>query len=522
MAQEKVSKKIYKIWQMIWGKDVAPAEDLFPDDLYAYYNPIYLKLVRKQKIRRFFVGFIILIVGFNLIGDLITTIKNIPLIACLGKEVCIYRGPKLNYPGYCTNAVSLDNGMILVTDICDYNYTYHKISRYIPWKFFQLFHPYVDHKLIIDEKYSKIIGKYKKESIELYIPKSNKFIKLTEHPKLFKHQKQLLKIFLLNVDKNVLIGTADAIILFDSEQKTFKIINKNNFFNTKNKNLNTYLLYIGEYLENKALLQTNYNNVEVMFDWYNTQGNIKLKENLLLLDLKTFEYEFLPDFAIKPKYYPRIEDYTILENGKIIIPIRNVYCNNDVLFPQCTMKYDHTEIYDPISKKFSVETSDVLEDNIFAVDLPDGNILFINRTSSYIFNNKTNKFERLTKSEEKKYQKVVYELQRLFTKLFGTNLYSRNQSKRKMFKVIKLDKDRFLITCSDLYSWDNLRRCKNTIYYNYTKDIVTEGPKFLYSHIYSDIKRMNNYKLMVIGGRNSLFYYEGDPPNQYTQIIQLK
>ena len=162
----------------------------------------------------------------------------------------------------------------------------------------------------------------------------------------------------------------------------------------------------------------------------------------MLLDLKTFQYEFLPDFAIKPKYYPRIEDYTILENGKIIIPIRNVYCNNDVLFPQCTMKYDHTEIYDPISKKFSVETSDVLEDNIFAVDLPDGNILFINRTSSYIFNNKTNKFERLTKSEEKKYQKVVYESQ--FMNEETINQYKANNPNYKkdiIYKVLFTNKE---------------------------------------------------------------------------------
>lgn len=510
---------LHNIWQKIWGKDIPPAEDLFPDDLYAYYNPVYLKMVRKQRTKRFFVGFIILIVGFNLIGDLITTIKNIPLIACLGKEVCIYRGPKLNYPGYSIKAVSLDNGEILVTDLSGYNYTYHKIIRFLPRKLIKLFNGTIVPD--IDSKYSKKIGKYNEESVELYIPKSNKFIKLTEHPKLF-NSREGFTFALFNAGNNGLIVNAKSIILYDSEKKTLKTIDKNNFFNTRNKNLNLILTCVAEYPGNKVLLLTNNNRVDTLFDMHNTRGNIKLKENLLLLDLKTFEYEFLPDFAIKPKYYPRIEDYTILENGKIIIPIRNVYCNNDVLFPQCTMKYDHTEIYDPISKKFSVETSDVLEDNIFAVDLPDGNILFINRASSYIFNNKTNKFERLTKSEEKKYQKVVYELQRLFTKLFGTNLYSRNQSKRKMFKVIKLDKDRFLITCSDLYSWDNLRRCKNTIYYNYTKDIVTEGPKFLYSHIYSDIKRMNNYKLMVIGGRNSLFYYEGDPPNQYTQIIQLK
>ena len=44
----------------------------------------------------------------------------------------------------------------------------------------------------------------------------------------------------------------------------------------------------------------------------------------------------------------------------------------------------------------------------------------------------------------------------------------------------------------------------------------------LNSHIMAPIKRMDEDRFMVVGGRSSLFYYEGDLPNQYAQIIKIK
>ena len=107
-------ENLHNIWEKIWGKDVPPAEDLFPEDLYAYYNPIYVKLVNKIKLRRFFVSIIILILGIYFLINISDRIKNTPFLACLGKEVCITKGPKINYPHYFISTIRLDNGDILV------------------------------------------------------------------------------------------------------------------------------------------------------------------------------------------------------------------------------------------------------------------------------------------------------------------------------------------------------------------------------------------------------------------------
>ncbi len=518
-----------RLWLRIWGNEVPPAEDLFPDDLYAYSNPEYLKMVRKQNFRRFFVILVICILGINLI----TTIKNTPFIACMGKEVCITRGPKLNYPTYWVSATYLDNGRVLLRGgEKGYNYTYHKYTRFLPRTFLRIFVTNATNNKIhmeriinsFDKIVSKLFGGPYGRTVELYIPKLNKFVKITEHPEFWKNY-----IF-YKVGNNILIYPEynDKLpILFDSETKTFEQLDgglgRDNVWQQLKRELNTVVPLRVNYPGDKLLLLTQYNDV----GWMSSRNDIKLKEKLVLLDLKTLKYEILPDFAIKPKYYPHYQDFNILDNGKIILPIRDVYCEQTGIFSErCTKKYDHTEIYDPISKKFSVETANVLEDNIFVVDLPDGNILFINEKTSYVFNNKTNQFENVTNEEEKKYKNVVAEIKKLFQTQFGANLYTR--SKKKNYKLLKLDKDKFLITCPNGYGWEMSIACKNTIYYNHTSGVVRKGPKFLYPHTYSAIGNIDEDKFMVIGGkmRHPWYadegYYRKKLPNEYTQIIRVK
>ena len=246
-------ENLHNIWEKIWGKDAPPAEDLFPDDLYAYYNPIYVKLVNKIKLRRFFVSIIISILGIYFLINISDRIKNTPFLACLGKEVCITKGPKINYPHYFISTIRLDNGDILVLTSGYYNYKYHKLVNKLPRKLFSLLFFINFNKY--DDKYSKLYGETTDYSAELYNHKRKKFFKLKPP----------------TTGSNALVkNTGDEVLLLRFWEPTYgnfntklkKFVEKNdNIFYMKNNPLNTRLTFIKQYDANNALVITNNNHV---------------------------------------------------------------------------------------------------------------------------------------------------------------------------------------------------------------------------------------------------------------------
>ena len=508
---------LHNIWQKIWGKDIPPAEDLFPDDLYAYYNPVYLKMVRKQRTKRFFVGFIILIVGFNLIGDLITTIKNIPLIACLGKEVCIYRGPKLNYPSPRTFSHTLNDGNLFIIGISrGYNYNYHKITSFVPRKLLNLL--LFIHFDSFDKKFDKLIPGYRNWSFELYDLKTKKMMKLSNL--------NVLNFQTKSENEDYLI-TKEQILKFDKNAQTITDINSIKTFG-HNDDLDVYKFYLGPY-KNNILMVTNYNKV-FYIDALNAltlkYGN-KLDDRLLEFDVKNFKYKIFPKFAVKPKFFPYLKDLIILDNGKIILPIRTLKCKNEFPMRDCHIIYDHIEIYDPETNSFVAEfNNDVLNYNLFRINLPDGNILFINKNSSYIFDNKTNQFIKTQKQDEEKYQAAVSKIQQYLYDLmridFGENILSDGDK----IKIIPLNNEKYLITCGDIYylhPYYKKQTCRQTVYYNFTKNEVKLGPKFLYPLYRCRLHNQSPNELMAVCGSTSFGNdYNVDLPYQFIQIIKYK
>lgn len=512
-------EKLHNIWEKIWGKDAPPAEDLFPDDLYAYYNPIYVKLVNKIKLRRFFVSIIILILGLYFLINIFDIIKNTPFLACLGKEVCITKGPKINYPHYFIRTIRLDNGDILVLTSGYYNYKYHKLVNKFPRKLFSLLF-FVDFNQY-DDKYSELYGETTGYTAELYNNKRKKFFKLPSPP----------------TGLNALVkNTADEVLLLSFWDPTYgnfntklkKFVEKNNnIFYMKNNPLDTRLTFIKQYDANNALVITNNNHVpdHLINYGYTSEYTLKHPERLYLVNLQNFELKPLPPFALPLKYMPYRYDYRILDNGKIIVPIRA--CDRDLVGEYCKYTWDHIEIYDPVSNTFTAElNTNLLDQNLFDIDLPNGNVLFINKYSSSIFDNKTNKFTKITSLDEMKYNIIVDKIQRTVAQHIGIEL---NEPIQRTSRIIKIAPDKFLITCDhEYYTYPYMRElqsCKRTVYYNFTKNKVTTGPDFLY-HIYSSsIERLTDNKSMVIGG-SSIFdsgvKYDNKLPNVYTQIISVK
>ena len=442
--------------------------------------------------------------------------KNIPLIACLGKEVCIYRGPKLNYPARDIRPYTInDDNLLIISGF--YNYNYHKLTNFIPRKLLgNVFGVYVYQRY--DRKFDKLIPGYRGWSFEQYDPKTKKMKKLKDIKSID---------FQIKSKKENYLITKEKILRFNKITNNVETLhNLKNF--QPNTDLDVEKFYLGPY-NNNILMITNYNNVSytnatraqtINYDY-------KFDDRLLEFDVKKLTYKIFPKFAVKPKFFPYLGDFIILDNGKIIIPIRTTKCKYDYFKKDCSVIWDHIEIYDPKTNSFTAEfNSDVLNHNLFRINLPDENILFINKNSSYIFNNKTNKFIKTQKQDEEKYQAAVNKIQQYLYNLMHIGLDENILFSMERIKIIPVNNEKYLITCGDAYysyPYYKKRICRQTVYYNFTKNEVKPGPKFLYPLFLCKIRNTSDKTLMAICGSSSFGYdYSADLPYQYMQIIRYK
>lgn len=559
-----IKHKLHSIWMKIWGVDPQPVNtDLFEDperynkldneetENYWKQEEIYDRQVFWLKVRRTFVGFFILILSFNLAVDFLYNIyDNIRasyLLNCLGREVCIYGTGKINYPLHSMNVITLDEDKkVFISNLYYYNAMYHRIvypfnDLRILWD--ALYHYWSDDIKEFDEIFEKLVPGYKVVTLENYNKIFNKFSNLRPPPAAYDEiltcGTHKIIFYLREKDSNIRPKRA----IYDTITKKYTFDEDKLFWRDKN-DIHTVLRILGKYDDYRYLTITrdekNFIEKGLGHVWageYEFAGWDKNEEPIYTLDfLKKQERLYLanigsqtlyplPEFAKPIKVYPQKEDIRILKNGKIIVPIRAyVYRSKRLL-----MYWDHIEIYDPNTNKFIAElNTEVLKENLFDVDLPNGDILFINKNSSWIFNNKNNKFEQVSDKERHKHEIAIFKLELLLKSIIRVDLTEPILEKTK---IIKLDSDKFLLTCGDSSYSDELtgrtEMCKRTFYYNVTEDKLDWGPRFLYSHYWANNARIDENKLIVAGGHplggysgHGVYFYK--LPISKAQIIKWR
>lgn len=459
---KKIIEFIKKMWIQLWGKDLPKdITEVFPDNKFEWYDQVdlYNRLKKRIVIKRFFISLVIIVISYFLLNYLFNSIsfliKNNPTIACWNKPVCIYAGAKLNIDQSSSEFFinKYENTAFFITESKNYKL---KQSKFITQ--------------VYDIDRNKIIKRIKKiYSTFLY----NDIIPISKNEILFysgaKKSNQIQHIY--NIDKNIF--------------KQEKI----------NLPQNSYMLSA---YNNGMLFMTNNSEAKNYFNRGLEANNIlSKKENLLFLDFSTLKVEKFPDFSKQPRFLPQKEDVLILDNGKIIIPIKiedkSFYYGDDR-----TAIWDHIEVYLPKENKFiSLTDTKPIENNIFNINLENGDVLFINLDSTYLFKNDENRFVTVSKKENEQNKLAIHEISYIANYSFGEEI--RNLILHR-HKFIKLDNDKYLITCGYGVTFKKDYLCNKTVFFDYTSKIVTEGPSFLYPHMDSVIYKNRNNSLIVLGG----------------------
>ena len=485
-----------KVWQKIWGKDLPKdIKEIFPDDKFQENEQInfYNKLKRKLAVKRFFVSLAIIICSYIVLNSLFSSImfaiKNNPAIACWNKSVCIYAGPKLNNPSDYVATTKLENGDIFIVN----NYLFKNQHEVL----YKLFCNKNERNQICEffrQKDNKIS--------EVYNIKNNKFKKIKS---LKLHNNRHHLIYTNDLNKVVLysISKDKPIEIYDSKSRNY--IAQESYGNK--------YIYLFQYKNRPVFItnNSNYNNERLFND------ELTDFENLVYFNVETNETEKFPSFSQKIKYIPIKSDIIITSNNKLIIPIRQIKKDNK----NKKENWDHIEIFIPSENKFiSSFNIYALKDNLFYTELKNGNILFVNKDISYIFNDKTNNFEQVDLYTQNNINNLLEETNKLLYGYLGITLENQEL---EITKYIKISPDKFLITCGEnSYLRKPFSVCKQTIYLDIENLNVTKGPDFVYSYFTSDIQKISNDKYIVIGGANVNIFDSDCKINKYTQIIKIK
>ena len=506
----------------LWGDDLPDIDTLFPPALYTASQSfkLYEKKQKKLACRRFFVFiFLICILVFvkNSIQDAIYAIKNIPAFVCWNKPVCIYRGAKLKYPitfdtSY-NNFISLnDNGDFLLAHNQYYKYFFLIANdrgkmRNIP------FYLYLKSILGLDEEFILFTPKRQfKVTMEKFDAKKNRFSKIdlnkdisnTESIKQFFANNSNNKIYFSEPDcKNLISG------YYDLNFKEFTKI-ETNTSNIDSKNC----VFLKNYNENPLIVNCN----KIADKYY---------EELYFLNLSTLKLEPFTNFA---QTFPYEEcKYIFLKNGKFLKIFETTDTLNDGTkqflrnsFPLRKTIWSHIEIYDPKSNMFYVEKRPVAKDNILKVKYENGDILFLNEKSSFLFKNKTNEF--IDKTSEN--TNLINDIK----KLLIIHLKYEFRNKDKVYSTPKLSTDisiyelpqkKFLILKKN--EEESLPENYKTIYVDYENKIVTEGPNLPFLQLSGLEKNviLDDKRTAIIGTNEVRCSNIVHCPSRYIYIVKV-
>ena len=484
----KLIDKFKILWQKIWGKDLPKdMTELFSNDKFEWQDQIdlYNKLKRKLTVKRFFVSATIVICSYVVLNfifnNVVFAIKNNPTIACWNKPVCIYSGTKIKFDEKASRIIktSFNEYIYVITELINYE---KKQSKFV-FRIYDTKRKKIIKKLINNSEtfsYTRVIPISKNEILFFTDRVDNSGI-----------------VYIYHINENIF------------EQKKIDILKNCKFLSKSNRGI---------------IFITNNSKAENRFRDYLKPNNIlSQKESLFYLNFSNLQIEELPDFAKRPKFLPHEKDILILENGKIIIPIR--INENSFFSPENNHSvWDHIELYLPKENKFiAITDTKPLENNLFNIKLQNGDILFINLNSTYIFKNDANKFISASAEETEKNKKLIYQLSSDLDYIIGERINNLLYNKHKF---IKIDDDKYLITCGYGVNLKKDYLCNKTVYFDYGLSIVDEGPKFIYPHrdslIIQDINNKNKY--IVVGGAKFIPYEDSykEIINENLQIIEKK
>ena len=527
-------KNIKELCKKIWGKEPEPVdESVFDDpDRYVKFDDWkdkqywedkkrYKREKRLLTLRRFCVSVIsillVTLISATLIKSMYLFVKTNEFLSCAGRDVCIYLGPKRIYPGFMLNKViGLNNGDAFVI-------TYTSEKNYV-------------------EYYNKIFNRFSKI-------KDKRNIKVLVFQTMFDVRKLVSSApnaLIKNSNGDIVIIDDQAPIeLFDVKNKKF-IPTEVNLFNYRS-NQHSYN-YLTPYIDKYSLIKSNN---AVLNDYNETiRQNTTKFEKLYLFDNDNYSITEMPSLAQSSNYFPQKNDIIILNNGKIILPIIYKYVS-DPSKNKWAYAYssnvkpitDHIEIYDPSQNRFIAETNkDILKDNILHIVQPNNDVIFLNKNSTYFFINKDNKFIKANEELTRRNQKTVEKLAKLMFEHMGLDIEEIFGVDR--VRVIQLAPQKFLITCNsghmapfdniaepnnsikpllkkDLGQRETIQACRNTVYYDYEKNIIKKGPKFIQPHFSAQIAQLSNNLFIVVGGKD----FETRPPakpNDRVQFIKVK
>ena len=528
----------------IWGKEPEPVDesvwddpdryvrfDVWKDNQYWEDKKRYKREKTILKIRRFTIVFLFIFFFAGFIKSANFIIKRNEFLSCMGRDVCIYLGPKMNDPVFSNVHIgSLKNGDLLSVSYEKGDYYDIKKNRFV--KINNLRHQLPNYKEavilnvscgkrnLIENSNGNILIIDKQFPLEIFDVQSKKFI--------------ATNVNLFNGLPHIIPKTAATNEYF--KNKTCIAIGSSKYE------------YLVPYINNYSLIMTSINNPLNYNYIYGFKTKLTTPEKLYLFNNDDFSLTAMPPFVLPLRYFPRPSDIIVLSNGKIIMPIRYKYIAPDddaIRLNNSKAKTDHIEIYDPVQKKFIAETNkDILEDNILHMVLPNNNVIFLNKNSTYIFFNETNKFLKADEELTKRNQKAVEKLAKLMFEHMGLDIEEIFGVDRA--RVIKLAPQKFLITCEhghtvpfgtrgnintslyslikmDLNEQEKIRACRNTVFYDYEKNIVKKGPKFLKPHFYAEIEQLTHNLFIVVGGIDRIYQYKSIPYlGEYVQFIKIK
>lgn len=518
---------MFNFFKKIWGKPLPPIEDMFPqikenneNPLDAFANSekffkIYNKLERKLFFKRLFISLIIIFILYLSIFFLRYLYFGSEL-SCIGKDVCIYRGPKPNYPISVPYSAKISEDKFLILSRSRLDYYYKTIFYLTPLVYS------VDIRVSFLELLKKMFEKYQYRTVEIYNVKQNRFKKINSF------LSGLPEATAVDKDGNVYIfhahDSSDSLDYFDRKKE--QIVKTDLKYTSIFKNLNC-AYYIKQYDVNTVLIGDSEYKCPNKFRTKDASYRTSLSA-LYFLNLQNFKLKKLPSFNRSDIKNISGSEIVLLPNGKLIIPI--VTYKNLKINPKEISYFDELiEVYDPQKEIFILRKTNAIKDNLFQINLKNGNILYINKNSSYLFINSRNDFIKADKSETQKNIALIKKIDELAKKQFGASLDDNK------LRIIKLSNTKFLLTgarsCYEHFpDPDTTKKCKQTIYFDYDKQIVKKGPDYLYSRDESkpEIEISNNKRLFAGGGNIAKcdFYECGFIttyyPNIFTQIIKFR
>ena len=517
--------KLVNFWKRVWGEDIpdfdysTASEDEFEraDEL--------KKHIRKKdflKAKRIFI-ICILVILLNFIicffcNHFMNYIKTNKFFARMNnKPVCIYSGPKRTKSSIFVTTTKLNNGDIYIyNNDCDSKCFYlSRLDDLYPienpfWanvlKPFSIVLSSFDD--IIKGLYNYYDKHYSYYSAEVYRKNKNKFVKVKNYRSDYDRNGGILFV---DTENNVYNFSNPSFIWKREEKMDKYVFKKNEFESIENPIKFTALKSYAKY-KDKYLVVEVFNTLPSKFNIECAVGRP------FLLNPDTMEAESFADFAQQPRKGVEPYGIKVLKNGKMIIPFKKLRRYDDGRNIEEYVDIDHIEIYDPVQNRFFAENNpDILLDNYFQIELKNNDVMFINKNSTWIFDNETNSFREADEILKLSNKDFVNYTNQVLNRELGLSLEDEVTQK---LKYISLAPNQYLLTCGAKSNASD-ERCKHTVFVDYNNHPAQKGPDFIYGHNYSKIEKIDDKRVMVIGG-TSFDDDKNSIPHKRVQIIEVK